>query len=104
MTPRRLFPDDPALAQVLPLVRRAFAEHEGVIDPPSSLHRMTDHDVGRLAAEGEVWGTGEPLAACVSSSAATTRSMRGASRWTRAIAAGASRARSCAWPRRARAC
>jgi cob(I)alamin adenosyltransferase len=47
------------------LIRRAFAEHEGVIDPPSSMHRMTGDDVARLATEGEVWGTGEPLAACV---------------------------------------
>ncbi len=65
MTPRHLRPSDPALPQVLPLIRRAFAQHEGVIDPPSSIHAMTDADVTRLAAEGEVWGAGEPLAACV---------------------------------------
>lgn len=65
MTPRSLPPGDPALAEVLPLIRRAFAEHEGVIDPPSSMRRMTEADVARLAAEGEVWGVGAPLAACV---------------------------------------
>ena len=63
--PRRLLPDDPALAEVLPLIRGAFAEHEGVIDPPSSMHAMTEADVTRLAAEGEVWGIGAPLVACV---------------------------------------
>jgi GNAT superfamily N-acetyltransferase len=65
MTPRRLLPGDPALAEVLPLIRRAFADQEGRIDPPSSMHRMTDADVERLAAEGEVWATGEPPVACV---------------------------------------
>ncbi|TNC74822.1 cob(I)yrinic acid a,c-diamide adenosyltransferase [Rubellimicrobium roseum] len=62
--PRRLLPSDPALAQVLPLVRRAFAEIAGRIDPPSSLHRMTEADLLRLAEDGEVWALGEPLVAC----------------------------------------
>lgn len=65
MTPRRLSPTDPALPQVLPLIRTAFAEMEGVIDPPSSMHAMTDADILRLATEGEVWGIGDPLAACI---------------------------------------
>ena len=52
MTPRRIAPEDPALAQVLPLIRTAFAELEAVIDPPSSMHLMTEADVLRLATEG----------------------------------------------------
>ncbi len=63
--PCRLLSPDPALAQVLPLIRAAFAELEGVIDPPSSLHRMTEDDVLRLAKEGEVWALGDPLVACI---------------------------------------
>lgn len=62
---RRLSPADPALPQVLPLLRRAFAELDAIIDPPSSLHRMTEAEVARLAAEAEVWGIGDPLVACV---------------------------------------
>ena len=65
LTPRRLLPGDPALAQVLPLVRAAFAFMEGRIDPPSSIHRMTGDDLARAAAEGEVWAMGDPLLACV---------------------------------------
>ena len=63
--PRRLSPSDPALPQVLPLVRAAFAELDRRIDPPSSLHHLTEDEVRRLAAEGEVWALGDPLAACV---------------------------------------
>ena len=65
MTPRRLLSADPALPQVLPLIRTAFAEMEGVIDPPSSMHAMTEADILRLASEGEVWAMGDPLAACI---------------------------------------
>ena len=65
MTPRRLLPADPALPQVLPLIRTAFAELEGIIDPPSSMHLMTEADVLRLATEGEVWALGDPLAAVI---------------------------------------
>jgi GNAT superfamily N-acetyltransferase len=63
--PRRLSPGDPALAQVLPLVRAAFAFMEERIDPPSSIARMTEDDLARAAEEGEVWGIGEPLLACM---------------------------------------
>jgi cob(I)alamin adenosyltransferase len=65
MTPRRLLSTDPALPQVLPLIRTAFAELEAVIDPPSSMHLMTEADVLRLATEGEIWAIGQPLAAVI---------------------------------------
>ena len=65
MTPRRLLPTDPALPQVLPLIRTAFAELDGVIDPPSSMHRLTGDDIRRQAQDGEVWALGDPLVACL---------------------------------------
>ena len=65
MNPNRILPDDPALAEVLPLIGRAFASMEGRIDPPSSATRLTDDDIARAASEGEVWGIGTPLVACM---------------------------------------
>ena len=61
--PRRIGPADPTLAQVLALIRTAFAGMDGRIDPPSSMHRLTQDD---LAAPGvEVWAVGAPPVACV---------------------------------------
>lgn len=60
-SPRRLAPDDPALADVLALIRQAFAHMDGVIDPPSSMQRLTVADL-----QGpEVWAIGTPIVACV---------------------------------------
>ncbi len=53
--PRRLGPDDPALAGVLALLRTTFAYMEGRIDPPSSMHRLTLERVADEAAQAEVW-------------------------------------------------
>jgi ribosomal protein S18 acetylase RimI-like enzyme len=61
MQPRRLAPDDPALDDVLTLIRTAFAYMDGVIDPPSSMHHLTP---ATLAASGEVWAIGSPPVAC----------------------------------------
>lgn len=57
--------DDPA--PVLALIRAAFADMEGRIDPPSSMHRLTGSDVLRRAEAGEVWVIGPAKAplACV---------------------------------------
>jgi predicted N-acetyltransferase YhbS len=52
-------------AAVLALLRRAFAPMEGVIDPPSSLHRLRAADVRAQAQAGEVWVRGDPLVACM---------------------------------------
>ena len=61
--PRRLGPDDPALGQVLALIRDAFAGMEGRIDPPSSMHRLSLADL--MAPTIEVWAIGSPPLACV---------------------------------------
>ena len=53
--PRRLGPDDPALHGVMSLIRTSFAYMEGRIDPPSSMHRLTEADIARQAAKAEVW-------------------------------------------------
>jgi GNAT superfamily N-acetyltransferase len=60
VTFRRLGPDDPALAAVLALIRDAFAPMDGVVDPPSSVHRLT---LAELAG-AEVWAAGDPPVAC----------------------------------------
>ena len=56
--PRRLTPDDPAMGEVLALMRAAFAGMEGRIDPPSSIHRLTLEDL--RGGPGEVWAIGTP--------------------------------------------
>lgn len=50
---------------VLALLHRAFAPMEGVIDPPSSLHRLTADDIAAQSRSGEVWVIGAPAIACV---------------------------------------
>ena len=50
---------------VLALLHRAFAPMEGVIDPPSSLHRLTAEDIAAQSRSGEVWVIGAPAIACV---------------------------------------
>jgi ribosomal protein S18 acetylase RimI-like enzyme len=58
-------PGDPALEQVLALIRTGFAYMDGVIDPPSSMHRLTLADLDAQADRGEVWSLGDPVQACV---------------------------------------
>ncbi|WP_432759505.1 GNAT family N-acetyltransferase [Defluviimonas salinarum] len=63
-TPRRLTGDED-MAPVLNLLHAAFAYMEGVIDPPSSLHRLTVEGVARQARAGEIWvldDAGAPVA------------------------------------------
>ncbi len=63
-TPRRLTGDEP-MGPILNLVRAAFAYMDGVVDPPSSVHRLTAEEIARAAREGEVWvleELGRPLA------------------------------------------
>jgi GNAT superfamily N-acetyltransferase len=48
--------DDPA--PILSLIRAEFASMEGRIDPPSSMHRLTEAGVTRQAETGEVWVIG----------------------------------------------
>lgn len=61
---RRLVSNDPALPAVLALVRRSFAYMDGVIDPPSSMLRLTLADLAAQAVAGEIWVIGD-VAACV---------------------------------------
>ena len=61
--PHRLGPGDPALCDVLDLIRRGFAGMDGRIDPPSSMHRLTVADLS--APTHEVWAIGMPPRACV---------------------------------------
>lgn len=58
-------PTDPALADVLALIRAEFAYMDGRIDPPSSMHRLSLDDVARQCEEGEVWSLGAPVVACM---------------------------------------
>ncbi|MEZ5777368.1 MAG: GNAT family N-acetyltransferase [Paracoccaceae bacterium] len=53
-TPRRISPDEEMTA-VLNLIRSAFAYMDGIIDPPSSVHRLTAAEIARQAEAGEVW-------------------------------------------------
>ena len=63
--PRRLGPDDPGLPLVLALIRESFAYMDGVIDPPSSMHRMTEETLRADAARSEIWVIGTPPVACM---------------------------------------
>ena len=58
VTPRRLAPDSPDFPQVLQLIRDNFAFMDGRIDPPSSMHRLTEDGLRRQAEDGEVWVIG----------------------------------------------
>jgi predicted N-acetyltransferase YhbS len=46
---------DEDFGPVLALIRQAFAYMDGVIDPPSSMHRLEVGDLAAAAATGEVW-------------------------------------------------
>lgn len=63
--PVRLLPGDPRLGDVLALIRASFADMDGRIDPPSSMHRLTPEALERQAGAGEIWALGDPVAACV---------------------------------------
>ena len=53
-TPRRLTDTDDMTA-TLSLIRDAFAYMDGIIDPPSSMTRLTESNLARAARDGEVW-------------------------------------------------
>ncbi len=48
---------------VLALIQRVFSEHDGRVDPPSSMYQLTKEDVIRQARNGEIWVLGQE--ACV---------------------------------------
>ncbi|MFB9150867.1 GNAT family N-acetyltransferase [Roseovarius ramblicola] len=63
--PRQAYPEGGQAKAILELIRRCFASMEGRIDPPSSMHRLTEEAIDRQAREGEVWIIGTPPVACV---------------------------------------
>ena len=65
LSPYRVAPDSPQVGAILSLIRKSFAFMDGRIDPPSSMHRLTEETVSRQAAEGEVWALGTPPVAVV---------------------------------------
>lgn len=65
LTPIRLGPDDPALSDLLTLMRDCFAYMEGRIDPPSSLGQVTLQELRKTATQAEIWCLGTPPIACM---------------------------------------
>ena len=63
--PYRVSPDSIYIPSILSLVQRSFAYMEARIDPPSSMHRLTEEAVAQQCEDGEVWAIGEPPFACV---------------------------------------
>ncbi len=63
MTPYQLHPNDPALPETLMLIRAAFGYMDGQIDPPSSLHALSEANLA--TAPCELWVIGHPVIACV---------------------------------------
>ncbi|HCE70894.1 MAG TPA: N-acetyltransferase, partial [Ruegeria sp.] len=55
VAPYRIAPDSPQIGAILALIRDSFAFMDGRIDPPSSMHRLTEQAVAAQAAAGEVW-------------------------------------------------
>lgn len=66
MTPWQLLPGADLLP-VLHLIRDSFGYMDGRIDPPSSMHRLTEDEIDRQARDGEIWVIGPDAAplACV---------------------------------------
>lgn len=54
--------DDATLQEARALMAEAFAYMDGVVDPPSSIHRLTLDDLRRA---DEVWVLGHPVRAAV---------------------------------------
>lgn len=50
---------------VLRLIQTEFAFMDARIDPPSSMHSLTEAAIARQAQTGEVWVIGTPPVACV---------------------------------------
>ncbi|MEM7596841.1 MAG: GNAT family N-acetyltransferase [Pseudomonadota bacterium] len=63
--PHRLTRDDPRLSEVLTLIRGSFTFMDGRIDPPSSMHRLTETAIQDHCDTGEVWTVGRPVTACI---------------------------------------
>ncbi len=50
---------------LLRLIQTAFADMDGRIDPPSSMHSLTEDTIADQARTAEVWAIGTPPVACM---------------------------------------
>ncbi len=62
---RALEPSDEALVTTLELIKSSFAFMAGLIDPPSSVERLTLKKLKTMAEVGRVLVIGKPVIACV---------------------------------------
>ena len=62
---RALEPGDEAFVTTLDLIKSSFAFMAGLIDPPSSVERLTLKKLKRMAEVGRVLVIGKPVIACV---------------------------------------
>lgn len=65
LCPVRLRHDSSEVPAVLQLIRSTFAYMDGRIDPPTSMHRLSEDDIRQHCQSGEVWTIGSPPQACV---------------------------------------
>lgn len=65
LSPYRVAPDSPQIRAILSLIRKSFAFMDGRIDPPSSMHRLTEETVADHAARHEIWALATPPLAVV---------------------------------------
>ena len=62
---RALEPGDEAFVTTLDLIKSSFTFMAGLIDPPSSVERLTLKNLTRMAEAGHVLVIGKPVIACV---------------------------------------
>lgn len=65
LLPYPVAPDSPQIGAILNLIRTSFAYMDERIDPPSSMHRLTEKTVADHAAQHEIWALGTPPLAVV---------------------------------------
>ena len=63
--PHRIGANDPAIPAILALIRDSFAYMDGRIDPPSSVHALTENDIAQHCETAEVWAIDTPPRACI---------------------------------------
>ena len=62
---KRHSPDSTELPAILTLIRDSFAYMDNIIDPPSSVHKMTLNNLRKTAKTAEVWSLGLPTVGCM---------------------------------------
>jgi len=65
MIPERILAHDSRVPEVLRLIQAEFADMDGRVDPPSSMHRLTLEALVKEADIHEIWAMGTPIGACV---------------------------------------